>query len=107
MIVCLVSCLCFPLVPSRVVGYLNGGLLILGLSLGLIVGIEVAILAKAFGVCEFVRVWTLRGEGVPAIQMIAMVAHALRVVLHLGVRAASDLALRAVALCCHGLLLVD
>jgi len=54
---CLVGCLCFSLVSFGVVG----------LSLGLIVRIEVAILAKALGVGELVCVRALRGQGVPAI----------------------------------------
>ena len=54
---CLVGCLRFSLVFFGVVG----------LSLGLIIRIEVAILAKTLGVGELVCVWALRGEGVTAI----------------------------------------
>ena len=59
-------------------------------SLFLVVTVEVTVLAHFFGVYQLVLVWTHSGKTAPAIQVVAMVAHALRIVLHLRVRAPSD-----------------
>lgn len=68
-----------------------GGIILLHASLKLIVVIEVAILALAFSIGWSVSVWAGINLNVPAVLMVAMIAHTLCIVLLVFVRASIDI----------------
>ena len=56
----------------------------------LIVAIEVTILAHAFCIQELFGMWALGRKTVPTIEMVAVIAHALGVMLHRGMGTSGD-----------------
>ena len=69
------------------------------MSLGLVVSLDIAVLAHAFGILHAVRVIAVAHLAAAAVPVVAVVAHALREVLQVHVRALRDnLCLSAVRL---------
>jgi hypothetical protein len=67
------------------------GLFFQGLALELVVGVDVAVLAFAFGVVHAIRVLAVVAHTTAPIPMVAVVAHTLSKVLKVGMRTVGDL----------------
>jgi hypothetical protein len=61
----------------------------------MVIAIKVAVLAHALCIYHLVFVRAVSGERAPTIQVVTMITHALRIVLHLRVRASGHLFFRA------------
>ena len=66
--------------------------------LGVIVRIKITILAATFGISQFISVWAFGRKSIATIQVITMIAHTLRIMLHICMLASCYLPLLSVTL---------